>query len=272
MFRAALVALKPTAAGDELIPLACELAALEGWELVACSVVDADQLSPPEMVPLGGSAFKSHRDAQRLADARGVVHQQGLEFTSLCQAKGVACSIQTCEGRVVDCLTRELLQTDILICGHAGGDVGETSMLHSILKHSARPALVLPRSPVRGQCALVAYDGSLRAARAMASFVHSGLARNRDVHVLSLHSEQHQAEAMAQSGAKYLGRHGIKALPLGRKTEHQIADHLLEAAAKFAPSVIVMGAFSKNRAHEFLFGSVTRKLLDQQPTTLLLDH
>lgn len=273
MFRAVLIGLKPAAGGGQLINFACDLAARRHLEVLAYSVIDADQLSPPEPVPLGASAFKVQRDEQRLAEAREAAEDACVALETLCRAKSVSCSAHVREGSVVQLLARESHAVDLLLCGHtAGGDASEQSLLYSILKHSARPAIVLPQAPSWGESVLVAYDGSAQAARALASFANSGLAENRTVYVMSLQHDLEQANSLAQIGTKFLTRHGIHAVPNGQQLGHQIADQVLEEATRISAGLIVMGAFGKSTVREFFFGSVTRRILGSLPVPVFLDH
>ena len=273
MFRAVLLALKPNAAGGPLIDFACDLAARHHWEVLAYSMIDVDQLSPPEPVPIGGSAFKVQRDEQRLADARKYAAEACAALEAGCRAKSLTCAAHVREGNIVQGLASESHFVDLLLCGHtAGGDAGERSLLYSILKHSARPAIVVPQTPFAGESVLVAYDGSTQSARALASFANSGLAGNRTVSVVSLLHDLEKARSLAQVGTTFLARHGIRAVPNGLQLRHQTADQILEEATRINAGLIVMGAFGKSMAREFFFGSTTRKILATMPMPVFLDH
>jgi nucleotide-binding universal stress UspA family protein len=273
MFRAVLIGLKPAAGGGPLIQFGCELAARRHLAVLAYAVIDVDQLSPSEPVPLGGSAFKVQRDEQRLAEARKSAADACATLETLCRAKSVSCSAHVREGSVVQLLASESHAVDLLLCGHtAGGDASERSLLYSILKHNARPAIVVPQAPFSGESVLVAYDGSAQAARALASFANSGLAENRTAYVISLHHDLEQASSLAQIGTRFLTRHAIHAVPSGLQLRHPIGDQILEEASKTSAGLIVMGAFGKSTVREFFFGSVTRRILDSLPAPVFLDH
>jgi nucleotide-binding universal stress UspA family protein len=273
MFRAVLIALKPAASGGSLINFASELAARRHLEVFAYSVIDTNQLSPPEPVPLGASAFKLQRDEQRLAEARNNAEDACAALATACRAKSIPCTTRVPEGSVVQLLASESHLVDLLLCGHAsGGNAGERSLLYSILKHNPRPAIVVPQAPSSGESVLVAYDGSAQAARALASFAHSGLADGRIAYVMSLHHDLEQANSLAQIGTKFLTRHGIHAVANGQQLGHSIADQILEEVSRIGAGLIVMGAFGQSAAREFFFGSVTRRILDSLPAPVFLDH
>lgn len=273
MFRAVLIALKPTAAGEPLCNYTCDLAARRQLQVFACSVIDVDQLSPPEPVPLGASAFKVQQDEQRLTEARKTAAEACVALEAICRTKSLSCSTVVREGNVVQLLASQSHLVDLLACGHAAGsDTGEHSLLYSILKHTARPTIVVPQSLRSGESVLVAYDGSAQAARALASFANSGLAENRTAFVTALQQEPQQAHALAQIGATFLARHGIQAVPNGQQLRSSASGQILEEALRLGAGLIVMGAFGRSTAREFFFGSVTRRILDVLPVPVFLDH
>jgi nucleotide-binding universal stress UspA family protein len=240
---------------------------------MASSVIDVDQLAPPEAVPLGGSAFKAQRDEHRIANARTAAAGACSALEAAFHARSLTCAAQVFEGGVVDVLARQAQAVDLLVCGHTtGGETGEGSLLHSLLKHSPRPAIVVPPTASFGESVLVCYDGSTQAARALASFAHSGFAGSRTIYVLSLHHDLQQAHQLADRGASYLARHAIQSVPNALQLKHDVGAQILEEVVRVGAALIVMGAFGKNVAMEFLFGSVTRTILDAQPVPVFLDH
>jgi nucleotide-binding universal stress UspA family protein len=273
MFKSALLALKPSSTQDYVIDFAVELARRQNLQLAGCTVIDEAVIAPAEAVPLGGSAFKKERDEARLAAVRGGAETAAQKLQALCSNTRLSCRAVVCEGNTVETLAREVQQHDLMLLGHsAGDDTGDESLLHQIVKHSPRPVLVFPKQPAQGQSALVAYDGSLQAARTLASFAYSGLAAGREVHVLSAHSDGTKAGEFSRTACAFLAHHGIAAQGHAEKLAGPAAKTLLELVARHAPGLLAMGAFGKNAAHEFFFGSVTRSILHGLPCPVFLDH
>ena len=265
MFRSALVALKPDRAGS-VVPYAVELAKAHALKLRGLAVVDVVRLHTNEAVPLGASLYKSDRDAQHLEIARQLAKTVALQFEDACRSARVPFSVEVVDGDTAGALARAALCDDVLICGHTpGGVASERSLLQSILKHNARPTLVVPRDPAGGANVLLAYDGSFQAARALASLVNSGLLTNRSLQVITLHEEFATAATRSVSAMSFLSHHEIKADSHAEILDREPAAHLMDAARRYDAGLIVMGAFGRNSVLEFVFGSTTQTMLELLP-------
>ncbi len=272
MFRSALVALKPERSAS-VISFAVELAKNYRLELGGLSIIDVERVSQGEAVPMGASAFKADRDARRLETCRQLAQSVSGELSSACEIAGVQCSSLMSEGDTVGEISRATLGYDLLICGHTpGGDSSDRSLLMSILKHNARPAIVVPRDPVLGSNVLLAYDASFQSARVMASLVHSGILANRQLHVVCLHEEYGVAAARSVSAMNFLRRHGISFECHPEVLVKTPAEQLIETAQRHEVGLIAMGAFGKGAMREFFFGSVTQTMLGKLSIPVLLDH
>lgn len=273
MLRALLVAIKPAAVQSSLVELATSLADRHQLELDACAVIDVDRLTPAEPVPLGGSAYKVQRDESRLALAREQATAALSSLEAATRARGIAYRGTVQEGDTPEVLAEAVQPCDLLLCGHsAGGDAGERLLLQEIVKQSPRPAVIVPKLSSRGQGVLVAYDGSLQAARALASFVATGLAAGENIHVLSIGDDAALARRHADAALAYLQRHQLRCSaevlrPAGRPDEQILAE-----AARLSAGLLVMGAFGRSAVREFFLGSVTRSVLRSLPLPVFLDH
>jgi nucleotide-binding universal stress UspA family protein len=159
----------------------------------------------------------------------------------------------------------------LLIVGHSSGDpTGDEMLLFQILKSSPRPAIVFPKRRVTGESVLVAYDGSVQAARTMASFVHSGLGEGRSVHVVACHSLRAEASALCEIAERFLGRHGFQSEP--HVSDGSPGEAILSLAERISAGLIVMGAFGRASVAEFFFGSTTRSILRELPLPVFVDH
>lgn len=145
------------------------------------------------------------------------------------------------------------------------------------LKNSPRPVIAVParlniRPDEPGHTVLVAYDGSLQAARALQAFQNSGLAGMLPTIVVSVSEEPLEAARVAERAIDYLRFHDIKAEPHPITTHKATAQVLLDAAAEHKSVLIVMGGYGQPILREFFIGSVTRTLLAESPVPLFLYH
>jgi len=273
MFRYALVSLKPAPEQQYLVEFAVSLAARHGMELTGVSVIDEYRLTAPEPVPLGGGAFKTELNLQRLEDARKTAGEATAALVAAAEAQGVRATVEVCEGDVVEQVVRHVHGVDCLICGHtAGSDASERSLLNSILTHNPRPAIVVPDTPFAGHNIMVAYDGSFQSSRALKEFAVSDLSEGRNVAVVAIHKDVREASRLADEAVALLKRHEIEAVPYGSALSGRIGRQLLAEAQRLDAGLLVMGAFSHHAVRAFFFGSTTSEILDTLPIPVFLDH
>jgi nucleotide-binding universal stress UspA family protein len=144
--------------------------------------------------------------------------------------------------------------------------------LHKVLKNCPRPVVTVPEEPAGGNAVVVAYDGSLQAARAVQAFQASGLHEGQEVHIVSVADKYVEAARHADRAAEFLGWHGIKA------GVHPLAFHarptevILEEVRQRNAGLLVMGAYGQPTLREFFLGSVTRTMLQEARVPLFLAH
>lgn len=274
MYRALLTAIKPGRSQDIVIEYSLSLAERYHLEVDACSVIDQARLAPSEPVPLGAGAFKAERDERAMASARQHAAELKASIEAGAISRGVKCSAQVREGDTVNVLSNAVGRCDALVCGHTpGGDSTEQSMLHSILKHCPRPAIIVPHADFEvGKDVMVAYDGSAQAARALASFAESGLADGRPVRIVTFDAGTGTAKEHAEIAHAFLQRHGIASDMRVEKMTRDIGGQILAEVHRVPTSMLVMGAFGRSAVREFFFGSVSRCILNVLPVPVFLNH
>lgn len=278
MYRSALVALKPDASNDMLMAYAVDVAKRASWRLAGIAILDRDLIAPPEPVPLGGMSFKQERDASRIADTRELARVALADFAARCEAAGVEHRTESCEDSLQTELAHAVQCHDILLLGHTTGTVvssepGAHSVLPSILRRNSRPAIVVPAIRPQGESVVVAFDGSVQAARALAAFVGAGIEADAPVHVVSFHADLAAAQKTASLAESFLSSHGLQVTcHPSVQPSAAYADRILAACLDCQARLLVMGACAKSTAWEFVFGSVTKQLLAEATQPILLDH
>lgn len=163
--------------------------------------------------------------------------------------------------------------SDLCVFSLGEGTIGRTeTMLEGALFASGRPVLLAPRTPrdTPFGSAVVAWDGSLEAARALSGALPF-LARCADIRVFT-QAEARKDQARAADAVAFLREHGLTAsagAPAAKSDD--IADAILECCAAAAADLLVMGAYTHSRLRETVFGGVTRRILEtaQAPAVLL---
>lgn len=95
------------------------------------------------------------------------------------------------------------------------------------------------------------------------------LKRAEEVFVVSVDVDRGSADDVA----RYLGCYGVEACALARpRPTIAVADEIVRIAEQEGADLIVCGAYGHSRTREWIFGGVTRDLLDHAPLCCLTTH
>jgi nucleotide-binding universal stress UspA family protein len=144
-----------------------------------------------------------------------------------------------------------------------------------VMLNSARPVLLLPYArdfPSLHGNALVAWNGSLEAARAVGGALPL-LRRAADV-VVAHFDEAKPGELAADANdlLAWLARQGVRAALHEQPAGNDAGHALLSLAAQRQCELIVMGGYGHTRFRELMLGGVTRTMLAQTSTPVLMSH
>lgn len=192
-------------------------------------------------------------------------------------AEDVSWSWDAQENVTVDALLLASALSDVVVLGSRAptGDMSSW-IARDLVGRVHAPMLLVPDTCARLDCggtALVAWDGSAQASRALVAATPL-LAKASSVVLATVVGEEDKAyELPAVEGAEYLSRHGVtcELVELGRGTQ-SVADVLIEAAAHREAAYLVMGAYGHSRLVEAVLGGVTRSLFAAAPLPILACH
>lgn len=244
--------------------------------LVGLGVIDEPTIRQPEPVPIGGSSWKHERDEILVADARRKVEQFLGSFSLRCAEAGVSAKLLEDVGFPSDQVCREAQRYDLILLGKQTHYHFETQQyadetLTKVLKTSPRPVVTVPEALGTGNSIVVAYDGSLQAARTLQVFQSLRLDLSQEVHIVTVHTDHTEAVRHADRAIDFLGFHGIKA-QRHVVTASSPAAVIIDQANQLGAGLLVMGAYGQSGIREFFFGSVTRTLLNETKIPLFLYH
>jgi nucleotide-binding universal stress UspA family protein len=129
-----------------------------------------------------------------------------------------------------------------------------------------------PKTPGDGTAVVVAYDGSIHAARALQAFQASGLDEGDAVHVVSVGANPEAAARHAARAVEFLQCHQIAASAHVFAPAPSTAAVILEQVRHPQARLLVMGASGRPRLRELFLGSVTRTLLQHSQVPVFLYH
>jgi nucleotide-binding universal stress UspA family protein len=277
MLRSILLALDDTEGAIAARDYALALARHTGAALTAAVIMDRPGLTNThEAVPPGAAAFKERRDAAlvRQAEAAAAEAVAGLHQA----ADGLPFALVTLDSAPVEALLAAAGGHDMLIVGRDStlgreeAEDGLSPTIEALLHDRTRPLLVVPPGARfdPAASALVAYDGSPGAMRAVQLFALLGLGRYGAT-VLSVAEDEEKAAALAGTAAGFLQRHEVPAKALPVIGTHPVEALLAEAAAMPA-GVLVMGAYEHMGLRALFTGSATKHLLRRAPCAIFAAH
>lgn len=284
MLRSILVGLDGSDYSHSAVDVGIYLARKTEALLVGLGIVDEPAIrdAEPRLIGAGVPYAEPILYHERLADARREVEQFLSQFSTRCAEAKVAFKVLEDVGSPHEQIELQAQRYDLILLGqqtrfHFETKEGYDDTVRRVLKNSPRPVIAVPARlslnlDDSSHTVLVAYDGSLQAARALHSFQTLGLAGPRPVVVVSAAAERSQASRIAERAVDYLRFHDIRAEARPISHGDHPAQAILAAARENNSALIVMGAYGQPVLREFLLGSVTRTLLARSPIPLFLDH
>ena len=179
-----------------------------------------------------------------------------------------------------DFLATEARAADLLIVGrpekgavfiqHQSLDIGDAVMT------SGRPLLVVPprKTSLALNCVLIAWKDTAEARKAVSAALPL-LKRAEKVMIVEIVSDDREKDAAARrvaDVAKWLKSHKITAAATAELSAGEAGRHLEAIASENGVDVIVAGAYGHSRLREWVFGGVTRYLLQQSSMFTFLMH
>jgi RNA recognition motif len=169
--------------------------------------VDMPASAEAQSMPLGGSAYKAHRDATLLADAGHKVEQFLEGFSQRCAEAGGTYHILQDTGLPAAHILLEAQHYDLIMLGqhtffHFETQDTPDDTLSVVVKQNPCPVVAVPATLPEGRAVVVAYDGSAHATRALHMCQALRLDSAYDVHVVCVDAQQARA-------THCVARHGL---------------------------------------------------------------
>jgi len=167
---------------------------------------------------------------------------------------------------------------DLIITGAQTGRIDGTRQVSAgeLVLRAGRPVLVVPAAVewLKLKNVIVAWKDTREARRAISDALPL-LHKAREVIVVELleaGADQAAAKAGVDDVGAWLVRRGISASSIATKALIDVTGRLTILARDEGANIIVAGAYGRTRFQEWVFGGVTRDLLEQQKCCVLLSH
>jgi nucleotide-binding universal stress UspA family protein len=143
-----------------------------------------------------------------------------------------------------------------------------------VVLHIGRPILVVPGKYAgadAGRTIVVAWKNTPEAQRALADALP--FMKGAASVVLFSVQEKGESDPSLADAEGFLVRHGIAAKADVRvRGKASVEDEVIDCATRHRADLIVAGAYGHTRLREWVFGGVTRGLLDRSPVPCLFSH
>lgn len=277
MIRTILIGLDGSPYSDAAVDLGVAWASRFDAMVVGLGIIDKPGICGPAAVPVGGGAYKEEVEEARLKDAERKIDLFLEKFELRCSEAQVAHKQLQEEGTPEEQIVLQSQRYDVILLGQQSYFAFETQegpshTLENVLQYSPRPVVAVPKDTPGGSTVMVAYDGSLQSARALQAVSASGVATDREVHIVSVNPDKVEAARVADRAVEFLGFHNIKAHPHPLAASDNCGALLLEKAQEFDAELMAMGCYGKNSFTSFFFGSVTKHVLQHTTRPLFLYH
>lgn len=277
-YKTILVHLDRGARRSERLELALTLAERYDAHLVGLFALSAVRM--PSYVRADASAtLIAAQNRQRTEDAR---EAEAAFRAAAARHGGVKAEWRVSDADALDAVRLNARYSDLVVAGQrereAEGEAGiAPEFVDELVLSCGRPVLLVPyggRFPDAGKRALVAWNASSEAARAIADALPL-LARAQRVNVIVFetgkpgdHGEEPGADA-----ALYLARHGVKAtVSRYGSPDVDVGSQILSRAADMSADLIVMGAYGHSRMRELVLGGVSRTILESMTAPVLMSR
>jgi nucleotide-binding universal stress UspA family protein len=278
MLKKILVALEGSTGTARATDLAIGLAKEDAAALVGLAIIDAPAITAGSAMGIGGSTYKHERDEALLLEAKQMARDAERRFLENTRAAGVEARVVEVMGKAADTLLAELENHDLGLLGRYANfrfetDATDLRTWDTVVHGATKPLVIVPEGPLaKGRNAVLAYDGSMAAKRAIRLFVESGLHRGREVHVVTVNDSGAVAWELATKASEELGSLGVGAEIHNVVSVLPVAEALLEVAGQVDAGLIAMGAFAHSRLRNLFRGSVTQQLVEKTTMPLFLTH
>jgi nucleotide-binding universal stress UspA family protein len=277
MIKKILLVLDNSSPGIKAQEYAINLAVHQKAPLTGVGILDTPWITAAQPEPLGGAAFKIHRDDVVLKQSQERIEHLIAQFTKACEKAKIEHQALEAEGFPAIEIEKLAHEHDIIVIGkttdlHFELDEDSDMTVKHIARDNPRPLILVPEEAPETNAVMVAYDGSLQASRSLHMFLLLGLAKGKHLHIVCGHKLIDKAEIVAKRAVRLCEAYGIKVIYHPLELSGTVADQLLVAVADLKASILVMGGFSHTLIHETFFGSCTKTLMKSSPIPLFMYH
>lgn len=259
--------------------LAVRRAAIYNATVVGVAVVNQPRIEQLSYGAQPGAMYISNTSVATLLDQSKNHAEAAIdEFTKECTEANLNSEELIFYGDPCTALVDEGKTADLLVTGlktnFSTPNLRESDgTLQALLKHPPCPIIAVPeRMDDLPSNVLIAYDGSLGAARALQAYVHvtPDLPERYPVTILCIAEAYEEHKYQLEKAARYLRSYGMQPNMLVR---HGKPDEVIRIVAReLTPAIVILGAPMFKNIAERLFGSVTEHIIKDGTIPVFVYH
>lgn len=216
-------------------------------------------------------------DAVLVENARAVVQENLAKASALFHsaADGVALEWRDAIEQPISFTLLQSRAADLVVLARQGQGDPELGRMGvapgDIVLELGRPILLVPPDveALMARSVVIAWKDTRESRRAVQDALPF-LVRAEMVSVLSVGADP--AADGAQDVCGYLAQYGIAARTVARPAGSAIVDEITDLVRQQGADLIVAGAYGHSRLREWIFGGVTRDLIESTPVCCLMSH
>ena len=279
MIKRILVPLDTSPYTETALDVSCAIARQHDAQLTGLVILDIPGIEKSVgPAPMGAYHYAEELEEFKKQKATERIEELLAKFAEKCQHEGISHTQAQLQGSPSERILGESIYYDAVVVGlrtffDFESSDGPGIPLDELLDHTVTPIYGVPRSfalPAQGEklTVLIAFDGSLPAAKALQRFAYLELAEFAEVLLLTSAPHEDEAQYYLGQAQTYLNAHGISDVRQ-EWTQKGIIQAVEEEYLDWA-SFFVIGAHSKKGLLDFFLGSLTRYLIQADSKPVLI--
>ena len=274
MIRRILTPLDPSPYSETALKYSCYIAHRQHAEITGMVILDIPGIEKSIGAVAPGALYWAEKlEKSRVAEAQKRIEQLLQKFEKTCQKEGVTCHKAEDQGSPSERIVWESLFYDLVVMGLRTHFQFETSdkpgkTLDKVLSQTITPVLAVPEHYYEIRNVLIAFDGSLPAARALQRFAHLAIPYDFNFTLLYAGDDKDTAMVYLNKAEEYLKAYSQNNVQK-EWTNRSIIDAMREEYLDKS-DLIVLGAHSRSALADFFVGSVTKYLINESNKVLFI--